>query len=235
LIDPSLYITGIVIQLVSLPVGKAFEYLLPTWNITIAGFSMSLNPGPFNVKEHVCITVMGNVAVVGSYATDIFAAQKIFYGENPSFAYQILLDLGTQTMGFAFGGLLRQFVVWPASMIWPSALVNSALFNTLHKSYGKKEGNHMSRERFFLYVCLGSFVYYWLPGYLFTALSMFSWVCWIKPDNAVVNTLFGTASGLGMGVLTFDWSMISYLGNPLVTPVSYIVCFRILLDADTVS
>jgi OPT family oligopeptide transporter len=179
---------------------------------------MSLNPGPFNVKEHVCITVMGNVAVVGSYATDIFASQKIFYGQDLSFAYQILLDIGTQTMGFAFGGLLRQFVVWPASMIWPSSLVSSALFNTLHKSYGHKEGNHMSREKFFLLVCAGSFVYYWLPGYLFTALSMFSWVCWIKPDNVVVNALFGVNTGLGMGLLTFDWSMVSYLANPLVTP-----------------
>ena len=43
----------------------------------------------------------------------------------------------------------------------------------------------ISRERFFLYAFLGSFFWYFLPGYLFQALSVFSWVCWIAPDNIV--------------------------------------------------
>jgi hypothetical protein len=76
----------------------------------------------------------------------------------------------------------------------------------------------MSRNRFFLYVTLGSAVYYFVPGYLFTALSVFNWVCWIAPNNVVVNQLFGYSTGLGFGFLTFDWSMISYIGSPLVTP-----------------
>jgi hypothetical protein len=36
--------------------------------------------------------------------------------------------------------------------------------------------------------------------------------------NVVLNQLFGVSSGLGMGVLTFDWSQISYIGSPLVVP-----------------
>ena len=108
-------------------------------------------------------------------------------------------------------------------MVWPGALVNSALFNTLHRNYGKRERGHMTRERFFLFAFLGSAAYYWLPGYLFTALSVFNWVCWITPKNVPVNALFGTNTGLGMGVFTFDWAMISYIGSPLVTPV----CIRL--------
>jgi OPT family small oligopeptide transporter len=76
-------------------------------------------------------------------------------------------------------------------------------------------------------------VWYWVPGFLFTALSMFNWVCWIAPNNVVVNTLFGTNTGLGMGLLTFDWSMITYIGSPLVTPwwselnttAALVICF----------
>jgi OPT family oligopeptide transporter len=220
-IDPSVIITGIVVQLISLPCGKALEYILPTKKFSIMGYTLSLNPGPFNVKEHVCITVMANVSVGGAYATDIIATQKFFYNQQLTYAYQVLLALGTQVLGFSLGGLLRQFLVWPSSMIWPSALVNAALFNTLHKNYGKKERTHMTRERFFLVVLLASFVWYWIPGYIFTALSVFNWVCWIKPDSVVVNALFGTNSGLGMGIFTFDWSMISYIGSPLVTPVRF--------------
>ena len=57
-----------------------------------------------------------------------------------------------------------------------------------------------------------------LIGYLFTALSVFSWMCWIRPSNVVINQLFGVNSGLGMGVLTLDWAQISWGSNPLVTP-----------------
>lgn len=165
---------------------------------------------------------MANVSVVGAYATEVLASQQVFYKQSFGYEYQILLALGTQVLGFSLGGILRKFVVWPSSMIWPGALVNCALFNTLHKNYRKHERRHMSRERFFTLVFIGSFVWYWFPGYIFTALSMFNWVCWIVPNNVAVNALFGTSTGLGMGVLTFDWSMITYIGSPLVTPVSYL-------------
>jgi OPT family oligopeptide transporter len=208
-----------VVQLLTLPLGKGLERILPTRKFKTFGIVWSLNPGPFSIKEHVCITVMSNVSVGGAYATDVVATQRIFYNQQLTFAYQVLVALGTQVLGFSLGGMLRQFVVWPASMIWPGALVNATLFNTLHKNYGVRERNHMTRERFFLFVMVGAFLWYWLPGYLFTALSMFNWVCWAAPNSVVVNALFGTNTGLGMGILTFDWSMISFVGSPLVTPV----------------
>jgi OPT oligopeptide transporter protein len=163
---------------------------------------------------------MSNVAAFGAYATDVVATQRVFYNQSPGFAYQIMLVLSIQILGYSLGGILRPFVVWPASMIWPGALVNCALFNTLHKNYGKRDHKHISRHKFFGIVLLCSFTWYWLPGYLFTALSMFNWICWIAPTNPTVNALFGTSSGLGLGILTFDWSMVSFIGSPLVTPVS---------------
>lgn len=218
--DPSVFITGIVVQLITLPIGRLFERILPSRQFNTFGYVWSLSPGPFTIKEHVCITVMANVVAGGAYATDIILTQRVFYNQRVSYGYQIVIVLSSQLIGYSLAGLLRQFVVWPSSMIWPGALVNSALFNTLHKNYGKKDPGHISRERFFLYAFLGSFLWYFVPGYLFTALSVFNWICWIVPNNVVVNTLFGSNTGLGMSILTFDWSMISYIGNPLVTPVS---------------
>jgi OPT family small oligopeptide transporter len=215
---PSIWVTGIVAQLVSLPIGRGFAAVLPTRRFKTFGYVWSLNPGPFSIKEHVCITVMANVVVGGAYSTEVVLTSRVFYNIETPMSFQILLALGSQILGFSLGGLLRQFVVWPASMIWPGALVNSALFNTLHSNYGKKDRGHMTRERFFCLAMLCSFIWYWIPGYLFTALSMFNWVCWIAPNNLVVNALFGTNTGLGMSVLTFDWSMIAFIGSPLVTP-----------------
>ncbi|KAF8577861.1 OPT oligopeptide transporter [Ramaria rubella] len=221
---PSVFITALTIQLLALPAGKALEYALPTRKFrfripfTAKSWVGSLNPGPFNIKEHVLITIMANVTANGAYATDVIMTQRLFYNMPTPASYQLLLTLGSQLLGFGLAGLGRRFLVWPAAMIWPGALVNCALFTTLHKHYGRKEKKHISRQRFFFYVFAIAFAWYWLPGYLFTALSVFNWVCWIAPQNKVVNTLFGTQTGLGMGILTFDWSMITFIGSPLVTP-----------------
>lgn len=220
LADPSTFITGLVVQLIVLPMGRALEIILPKRKFNTFGFVWSLNPGPFNIKEHVCITVMANIAYPGGYATDIIVAQKLFYGQKLGLAYQILLVLGIEAYGFSLAGALRRLTVYPSSMIWPGAIVNSALFNTLHKNFGMRDRGHITRERFFCYVCFGAIVWFFVPGYLFTALSMFNWVCWIAPNNVTVNALFGGA-GLGMSGLTFDWSMISFISSPMVTPVSW--------------
>jgi len=60
--------------------------------------------------------------------------------------------------------------------------------------------------------------FFFLPGYLFQALSMFSWICWIAPNNVALNQVCGVNSGLGMSVLTFDWTVISWIGSPFMIP-----------------
>jgi len=220
--DPAVYVSGVVVQLIALPIGRFFQWVLPTTKFNTFGYVWTLNPGPFNVKEHTVITVMAKSVEFGAYATDLLLSQDLFYAQDFGFGYEVMICLSTQLMGYSVAGLFRRFLVWPSSMIWPGALVNSALFNTLHRTYSQKDKKHMSRERFFTIAAAASFVWYWFPGYIFTALAWFNWACWIAPNNPVVNTLFGYASGLGMGFITFDWAMISYFGSPLVVPVSSI-------------
>jgi len=180
---------------------------------------MSLNPGPFNIKEHTLISIMVNVIVDGAPITDISAAMRIVYGVRWSVGKQFLLGITIQLLGFSLAGALRRFLVRPSSMIWPGVLVRCVLLNTLHSTYAKKESKHISRERFLFIASACSFVWYWFPGYIWTGLSVFNWVCWIAPNNVVVNSLFGTISGFGMGLFTFDWTIVSLLGSPLVAPV----------------
>ncbi|KAG8946224.1 hypothetical protein FRC04_011970 [Tulasnella sp. 424] len=212
---PSVTIGPLVAQLLSFPIGRAFA-LLP--DVKILG--IRLNPGPFSVKEHVLITIMASVGAGSAYATDVVAVQRVFYNQTWNFGYQWLITMSTQLIGFSIGGIARRFLVSPPSMIWPANLVYCALFNTLHHTEYAGIGHRggISRERFFSYACLASFLWYFLPGYLFSALSYFSWVCWIAPSNIVVNQLFGVVHGLGGSLLTFDWSQIAYIGSPLATP-----------------
>jgi hypothetical protein len=83
--------------------------------------------------------------------------------------------------------------------------------------------------------CCISFCWYWFPDFIFPALSYFSFPCWIKPKNKVVNQLFGMSSGMGLLPITFDCkynstssldnhadnligSQVSYVGSPLLIP-----------------
>ncbi|TFK45541.1 small oligopeptide transporter [Heliocybe sulcata] len=213
---PSVTISGLVAQLLSFPLGRFWARFMP--RVTV--FGVQLNPGPFTVKEHVIVTIMATVGATSAYATDIIAVQRVYYNQIYNFGYQWMVVMSTQLIGFSIGGIARRFLVSPPSMIWPANLVLCALFNTLHSQEYAGIGNRggISRERFFVYAFSGSFLWYFFPGYIFTALSVFSWVCWIVPSNVKVNQMFGYESGLGMSLITFDWSQIAYIGSPLATP-----------------
>lgn len=196
---------------------------MPNHQFHLFGLSFNLKPGPFNYKEHTVIVVMANAAYAGGalYATDVLVSQQVFYGQNFGWAFQLLFAITNQMLGYGLAGICRRWLVWPAAMIWPSNLVNCALMYTLHdhslSDPSKTNGWRISRYRWFLYVMIGSFCWYWFPGWIFQGLSYFTVVCWVRPDNVVVNQLFGGVTGLGLLPVTFDWTIISgFLGSPLV-------------------
>ncbi|OMO50825.1 Oligopeptide transporter OPT superfamily [Corchorus capsularis] len=98
-----LTITQITVQVATLPIGKFMASTLPTTTFRIPGFGsrqFSLNPGPFNMKEHVLITIFANAgAAFGggtAYAVGIVTIIKAFYGRKISFVASWLLIITTQ-------------------------------------------------------------------------------------------------------------------------------------------
>jgi hypothetical protein len=49
-----------------------------------------------------------------------------------SFAYQILIGLGTNFVGYGLAGLFRRFLIYPSFCVWPSSLVTIALNRAFH-------------------------------------------------------------------------------------------------------
>ncbi|QDS77414.1 hypothetical protein FKW77_006407 [Venturia effusa] len=226
---PSISISSIVAQLCAYPIGVAMAKWLPTRKFSFFGIPWSLNPGPFNKKEHCLITIMANVSFGGgaAYSTLTIEAMRGFYGMNWGVGFGILFTLCTQMTGLGLAGLFRKWLVTPSAMIWPLVLPNCALFQTLHEGNAARDpattnGWSISRFRFFSYVLVGGFLWYFFPGYLFQALSTIAWVTWIKPNNVLVNQLFGGFSGMSLfppTVFTLDWTMVaSYLLSPLMAP-----------------
>lgn len=133
---------------------------LPKW---LGGRTFSFNPGPFNVKEHALIVIMANVGVSQVYGLHLIVAGQLFYKRTFEFGFAFLFVLCTQLTGFSMAGLARRYVVWPASMIWPEALVVATNLNAFHAEEDAFQGG-MPRLRFLVYVIGGSMGYYWLPG-----------------------------------------------------------------------
>ncbi|XP_028792488.1 oligopeptide transporter 2-like [Neltuma alba] len=208
-------VTMISVQIATLPIGKFMAKALPTTKFRILGWEFSLNPGPFNVKEHVLISIFANVAGNTAYAVSIVNIIKAFYGRNISFLAGWVLVITTQVLGYGWAGILRKYVVDPAHMWWPSTLVQVSLFRALHE----KDHRRMSRGKFFLIAFVCSLAWYVVPGYLFPTLSAISWVCWAFPKSVTAQQLGSGMQGLGLGAFALDWTVVSsYLESPLVSP-----------------
>lgn len=123
-------------------------------------------------------------------------------------------------LGYGIAGICRRWLVYPSAMIWPALLATTTFLNTLHNRRNPPaDGWTISRYKFFLLVMIFSYLWYFIPGYIFPALSTFAFITWLFPRNVAVNQVFGMTTGMALLPITFDWSQISgFLGSPLTTP-----------------
>ncbi|OBT41372.1 hypothetical protein VE00_08212 [Pseudogymnoascus sp. WSF 3629] len=223
--NPSIYLTPVVTLLLSYPTGVAWASVMPTRKFKTFGITWSLNPGPFNMKEHAVIVIMANASFGGStaYSTDVLLAQEVYYKQKFGWGYQLLLTITCQMLGLGLAGITRTWLVEPAAMIWPSNLVTTTLFETIHTKTApdavKTSGWTMGRYKWFLIVMGAIFVWEWFPLWIAPFLATFTFVCWAAPNNVIVNQLFGGQTGLSLIPITFDWSTLTaFIYSPLVYP-----------------
>ncbi|KAK4486552.1 hypothetical protein RD792_009237 [Penstemon davidsonii] len=193
-----LSITAISAQIAVVPLGQLMASKITT-RVFLKGsrWEFSLNPGPFNVKEHVLITIFANSGAGTVYAIHVVTAVKVFYSQHISFFVSLIVVITTQVLGFGWAGIFRR---------------------ALHEKEERSKGG-VTRTQFFIIAFICSFAYYIFPGYLFQMLTSLSWICWIFPKSILAQQLGSGLSGLGIGAVGLDWSTISsYLGSPLASP-----------------
>ncbi|KAA3475937.1 oligopeptide transporter 9-like [Gossypium australe] len=127
-----LTISAISAMIAVVPLGHLMAKTLPHrvfFENTRLEFSM--NPGPFNMKEHVLITIFANSGAGSVYATHILSAVKLYYKRKLTFLPALLVMITTQVLGFGWAGIFRKYLVEPGEMWWPSNLVMVSLFREL--------------------------------------------------------------------------------------------------------
>ncbi|KAK4173098.1 putative oligopeptide transporter [Triangularia setosa] len=228
---PNIFVGSTVPQLLAYPVGKFLERVLPDKGFTLFGVRHSLNPGPFNKKEHMLITIMSNVAKSTPYTNYIVWIQVLPQFFNQAWAnnvaYQLLIAISTNFIGYGLAGLCRRFLVYPSFCVWPASLVTIALNSAFHDKALEERSTEgpfktrwtMSRMKYFCWAFGLMFAYFWLPNYIFGALSYFSWITWISPNNVDLASISGSSTGLGLNPIpTFDWNILGAIVDPLMVP-----------------
>jgi hypothetical protein len=109
-------------------------------------------------------------------------------------------------------------------------LQNLALIKAFHTGTNKPVRGplgriwNMSQEKFFLLSFLAMFCYFFLPGFIFPALSYFSWITWIAPDNVVLTAICGMQGGMGFNPWpSFDYNIAMSSGYPALTIPTFTV------------
>ncbi|KAG6030530.1 hypothetical protein E4U41_007811 [Claviceps citrina] len=212
---PGISLGNSVIQMLLYPCGTLLHRTLPDWGFTAFGSRHSLNPGPWAFKEQMFATITFNIAIytTNSYGMILVQRSPVYYGLGfVTFAYQLVLTLFVQLMGMGLAGYLRRFSVYPVKAVWPTLMPVIAMNRALTRPEPRGErinGWAVSRYGFFFAAAASMFVYYWLPGFLFTALSQLNWMTWIAPQSFTLAVLTGSNMGLGLlnPVTTLDWNV----------------------------
>ncbi|KAL7747937.1 OPT superfamily [Sorochytrium milnesiophthora] len=210
-------VTSYVAVLLSYPMGRFLATALPTTKFNIPFFGeCSLNPGPYSAKETILIYTMASTGSAGVYGTDNIFVQKFYYQMDIGHLACLGFLLATSLSGFGVAGICQRFLVRPAHMLWPTSFPQIALVQSFHAgdnaetdpNVGENGRRHISRLKVFFIACFGIFCYEVIPTWVAPALTYIGVLCLISPNNAVVQMLGSPVSGLGIGSLTFEWSMI---------------------------
>ncbi|KAK9381035.1 OPT oligopeptide transporter protein-domain-containing protein [Kockiozyma suomiensis] len=221
--QPSLSIKSAVFQILVYPGGKLLERIVPNKTYYFRGRKLALNPGPWSYKEQMFATIMinagANFANIENH-TLVYKLPQFFAQTWVNFGFMLVANVSTQFFGFGVAGILRRWVIYEKKAVWPTILPTLTLNRVLLQPEEKHKihGWSISRYRFFWYTLAGAFVYFWLPDFLFTALSTFNWITWIAPKNKILALITGSKTGMGFNPIpSFDWTVINYSG-PLTKP-----------------
>ncbi|GJJ75293.1 hypothetical protein EMPS_07651 [Entomortierella parvispora] len=213
------------VNLASYAIGKAMARTLPSTSVSLGGFSFSLNPGPFNIKEHCLIGIAVSTAAGAAYAIDILSATDLFLDHRIGALGSLLLIITTQCVGYGMAGVLRKYLVYPAEMVWWSNLVQVVFYNAMHKTddfANQKMIRGWSYMKYFWVFCGGMFIWEFIPQWIAPTLVYFDWLCWINPFNKDFWAIFSSISGGGVLAMSFDWTSVG--GATMYYPLAAQLC-----------
>ncbi|MCJ1310233.1 hypothetical protein MMC25_003895 [Agyrium rufum] len=207
-------LTSYAVQLLAWGMGDMMAKYLPTRQFNTFGYRWTLNPGPWNAKEHALIVVAYWGSCYTAYGLGPLSALELYYGKKMGAGWSIVFLLATQMIGYGFAGLYRDILVRPPKMYYPGVLPNVALFNAMHKDPATTKKS----IRFFAIVAVSAFVYEWFPSLIWPMLGSLPLLCYFGHGKWKAYVMGSGTYGFGLLDVSLDWNYISFL-SPLYTPL----------------
>ncbi|XP_048139094.1 oligopeptide transporter 1-like [Rhodamnia argentea] len=207
-------------QILLLVLGRLLASTLPAKIVGIPGtnWKFSLNPGPFNIKEHALLVILSTTGFESVQSISTLDAIKVVYHKHISLLAAILMIMTSQMMGYGFAGLFRRLLVDNPYMWYPLIVPKVSFYRALHDKEPRARGR-LSGFQILIICAAFVFAYTIVPMYFMQIISVLSVLCWFWKDSVAVHQLGAGYYGLGLGSLALDWdSATAYVGNPLILP-----------------
>ncbi|WWC67755.1 uncharacterized protein I206_101667 [Kwoniella pini CBS 10737] len=195
--------------LASHPLGKFLARVLPDYRVPLGRFSFSLNPGPFNVKEHVIIGIAANAGSQGQWATFIPTNAALYYNITLEPAIALFFGWGASLLGFSFAAMVRPILVDDPQFLFPLSLQQVAVYRSIQGTTELHLSKSRKQMKVFGWIFLGIFLWQFLPAFMFPFVASLAPLCWFASRNHNVNFLGAGRGGAGLLNITLDWSNIT--------------------------
>ncbi|KAF7536567.1 hypothetical protein G7054_g4406 [Neopestalotiopsis clavispora] len=213
--------------LASATLGRLLARLLPNYTVPLGRWSFSLNPGPFSIKEHAIIGIAANAGSQGQWATYLPTNAALYYGITMNPAVALFFGWGASLLGFSFAAMVRKILIDDPEFIFPLSMQQVTLYRSMQ---GKTE-LHMAQAskqiKVFWIILFATFVWQFLPEYLFPLVASLAPLCWFASKSHTVNFLGAGRGGIGLLNITLNWSNITstIITYPYSVQVTIFVAF----------
>ncbi|KAK7453217.1 hypothetical protein VKT23_011898 [Stygiomarasmius scandens] len=170
----------------SLYFGRLLAAILPRRKIGFGSrFWFELNPGEFNIKEHVAVVLAASTGGTNNLGDYVLAPLQVFYNQPMNGWLALLFMISAVFIGFSFASFARVFLVENPHTMFPLTLQQAAVFKAMRSSLGNESTTAKKQMSFFWWCILGFFCWQFLPEFLGSGLG-----------------------GSGLLNITLDWSNI---------------------------
>ncbi|KAL4991954.1 OPT oligopeptide transporter protein-domain-containing protein [Aspergillus falconensis] len=164
--------------------------------VPLGGFLFSLNPGPWSPKEHAVVAFLPTNAA-------------LYYNMTMNPAVALFFGWGSSLLGFAFAAMVRTILIDDPEFIFPLSLQKVTLYWSMDTRNGTDKKRAHDRMKVFWILLLETFVWQFLPEYLFPFVASLAPLCWFASRNHTVNFLGAGRGGVGLLNITLNWSNIT--------------------------
>jgi len=214
------------VQIASHYVGKWLAKVLPSKNINLYFIKFNLNPGPWSIKENVLVTLAAGSGATGNMGTSPISLSELYYNDITHPAVAIFFMWCINLTGYAYAAIARNFLLYDCQFVWPQALMQTNLFNSMAKADLNSKIGSKQIKVFFLAI-LGMTIWEFFPEYIFPMTSSLAFLCWVAPSNPIANFIGSGMGGMGFLNISLDWSNItsSVMLSPYWTIVIQFIAF----------